>query len=211
MRFIQLLCSTFEYTKTLFVCYIYRHEYLKSKNILASTEKTIYKLNLGQRKMRFKFNTSIWTIWSLIVAQKEIQVFCLLNVWWYICSCNFLRECIMCSAINISLKGCTFYLNTALCYAYKNFCKLQSSIREILTCYKLKKTIYFYVWPTRTTSHSQCSEMRWLFTLLWRLFQTMNQKGIWAGPDTRRMQSSESVSPPTEDSIGFPTVLTPEN
>lgn len=44
------------------------------------------------------------------------------------------------SAINISLESCTFYLNTALFYAYKNFCKLQSSVREILTCYKEKKT-----------------------------------------------------------------------
>lgn len=103
----------------------------------------MYKLNLGQRKMRFKFNTSIWTIWRLIVAQKEIQVLCLLNVWWYICSCNFLRECIMHSAINISLEACTFYLNTALCYAYKNFCKLQSSIREILILLQIKKDHLF--------------------------------------------------------------------
>ena len=55
--------------------------------------------------------------------------------------------------------------------------------------------------------HSQCSKMRRLFTLMSRLLQNMNQKGIWVGHDTRRTQTSESVSPPREDSIGFPTVI----
>lgn len=38
---------------------MYRHKYLKSKNVLPIKEKTIYKPNLTQRKMRFKFNANI--------------------------------------------------------------------------------------------------------------------------------------------------------
>lgn len=56
-----------------------------------------------------------------------------------------------------------------------------------------------------------CSEMRWLFTLLSCLLRTTNQKGIWVGRDTRKMQYNESVSPPKEHGIGNPTLLTPEN
>lgn len=143
---------------------------------------------MTQRKKKFKFNLNIWT-----VTQKTDMPINLLIVLWYIFQCIILRQSIMHSAINISLECCTVYLNKVLCYAYKDFCKLQNFlIREILAHYKLKNTICFFGNLLWLGPHPQCNEIRLLFTLPF-LLQTMNQKGFWVGLNTRRMHQKISV------------------
>lgn len=66
---------------------MYRHKYLKRKNILTIKEKNpIYKPNLTQRKVRFKFK---------VCELLHKRLVCLLNVWCHIFQCIILRQSIM--------------------------------------------------------------------------------------------------------------------